>query len=133
MLFSHLESIIFLFPSLDPPTPRPRLPPTLQDGLPLSPDHYWGLYLAMEKIERGGHRVNVSTLDGWSLTHHEDKNASSAKRGGHLSSSHQHQKQPQAKPDSSSPLTGECMTSASEPHGIHWYECSAAGRGLCRC
>ena len=41
----------------------PPSTPSLQDGRPLSADdHYWGLYLAMEKIERGKDRVDVAAL-----------------------------------------------------------------------
>ena len=34
----------------------------VQDGFPLSLSHYWGVYLAMEKIERGMDKVNISAL-----------------------------------------------------------------------
>ncbi|KAG1654714.1 hypothetical protein FOA52_005915 [Chlamydomonas sp. UWO 241] len=34
----------------------------VQDALPLNPSHYWGLYLAMEKIERGKERVDIKKL-----------------------------------------------------------------------
>ncbi|GAX73487.1 hypothetical protein CEUSTIGMA_g939.t1 [Chlamydomonas eustigma] len=39
----------------------------VQDGLPLSAEkHYWGVYLAMEKIERSKSRVDITALNPWS-------------------------------------------------------------------
>eukprot|EP00955_Chlamydomonas_euryale_P117243 366462-Chlamydomonas_euryale.AAC.28 len=34
----------------------------MQDGQPLGEQHYWGLMVAMEKIERGKHRVDIKSL-----------------------------------------------------------------------
>ena len=35
---------------------------THQDGAPLGPQHYWGVYLGAEKIDRSKHRVDVKKL-----------------------------------------------------------------------
>jgi hypothetical protein len=38
------------------------LPVGLQDGRPLSVDHYHGVYLLLERVKRGKHRVDVKKL-----------------------------------------------------------------------
>ncbi|KAI8464000.1 MAG: coth protein-domain-containing protein [Monoraphidium minutum] len=51
----------------------------VQDGRPLSRDHYWGVYIAGESVERGRHRVDVKRFDraqglsgGWLLKYEND-------------------------------------------------------------